>query len=205
MILKSILASAVAVAVLGNVSAAVFLTSGASTASDPLNAGSAAVIFYAGSTAYTIDSLGVFAPTGTENLTVSLWVEGSGSPVRSITIPTGSPDGTGFVYATIPSYLTAANGHYALAVTGYTTTGIGDTDAPYLDGPAAYNGALQSAVAGIFGWDGATNPYNFSSTTSSRFTIASFTATPVPEPEVYASIAGLALVGFGLYRRQVRK
>lgn len=204
MILKSILASTAALAVLGNVSAAVFVTSGASTASDTANAGTSGVIFYANS-AYSIDTLGVFAPTGTENLTVSLWVEGDVSPVRSITIPTGSPDGTGFVYATIPSYITSLGGHYGLTVTGYTTTGIGDTDAPYNDGAASYNGTLQNAVAGVFNWTPGTNPYSASSTTSSRFTIASFTTTPVPEPEVYASIAGLALVGFGLYRRQARK
>ena len=65
--LKSILAGAAAVAVLGNVSAAVFVTglSGSPTASNSADAGHVAYLFYTStSVAYSIDSLGVYAPTG---------------------------------------------------------------------------------------------------------------------------------------------
>lgn len=52
-----------------------------------------------------------------------------------------------------------------------------------------------------------TNPWASLTTDlgEARLTTASFKTAAVPEPEVYATVAGLMLVGFGLYRRQVSK
>ena len=213
MILKSILAGAAAAAVLGNISAAVFVTSAGSTAGSTAadNAGKVGVIWYANSV-YNIDSLGVFAPAGsqTDTLTVTLWQEGNPTALRSVDIDTSAtaPDSNGFIYASIPSFTTTVggSGHYGLTVSGYSANKIADNLAPISNSPVAYNSSLYSALSGIVNWSGTGNVYSsggFNDPT--RFTFASFTTTPVPEPEVYASIAGLALVGFGLYRRQIRK
>ena len=215
MILKSILTGAAVVAVLGNVSAAVFVTglsgSPAASSTSADYAGKVSVIFYGSSTPYNIDALGVYAPAGsqTDTLTVSLWQENVPAPLRSVSIDTSAttPDSNGFIYANIASFTTAGtSGHYALTVTGYSVNKIGDSLAPSTDPSVAYDNSLYTAISGIINWNGTANPYasgGFNDAT--RFTFASFTTSPVPEPEVYASIAGLALVGFGLYRRQIRK
>ncbi len=207
--LKSILAGAAAVAVLGNVSAAVFVTSAGSTAGNSANAGAVSLIWYSPSATFDISSLGVFAPTGgSDVLTVSLWTEGAGSPTRTVSIDTstGTPDSNGFLYSSVPTFTTAPSGHYALTVSGYVSNQIGDRLGT--DATVNYDASLYTAISGILNWDGSTNPYlNSNYIDPTRFSFASFggSLTPVPEPEVYASIAGLALVGYGLFRRQARK
>lgn len=88
-------------------------------------------------------------------------------------------------------------------MTGYNgTQKFGDN----LAGDAAPVYAFANAFQGDFHWSGSGNPLVGAEYIGNhRYTIASFTTAAVPEPEVYATVAGLMLVGFGLYRRQVSK
>ena len=140
-------------------------------------------------------------------MTVQLWKEGDSSPLRTVDISSGVADSNGFVYSNLSSGYTVSLGeHLAIQVIGYSSNKIGDSSG-FSDPSPSFDGSLTSALVTTLGVDGVANPYTFTSTfpSNNRYTFASFTTTPVPEPEVYASIAGLALVGYGLFRRQVRK
>ncbi|HTH48598.1 MAG TPA: hypothetical protein VMB21_13885 [Candidatus Limnocylindria bacterium] len=208
--LKTILAASAAIAALGTASAAVFVTGHTGTVNDSntASAGTVGIEFFPHQDGVVIDTLGVFAPNGTGGATlqISLWDASGSTALATVGISgtSSDADSDGFIYASITPVSVAQNNPYMLAVTGYTTSGIGDETLG--DATPTYNNVVTWVISSYF-WDGGSgNPeLSKNNPTSSRFTVASFTTSAVPEPEVYASVAGLALVGYGLYRRQVRK
>ena len=101
--------------------------------------------------------------------------------------------------ASLPTYTIAANISYALSVSGY---GAGNQIGAVGDPAVSYPSASQRVD---LGFDGVGNPYHDGawSAPGGFRGIASFSTvlSTVPEPETYAMLAGLGLVGFGLYRR----
>ncbi len=184
-----------ALAVLSQASAATFTTSapanGAAT-------GDYNIAFQAAGGA-TVWALGAYNSGGggslTDPLTVSLWQFG-GSLLASTTI-SGSGDGSigSFVYNNVVTPVALTDGSfYTLSVQGFTA------GTPYNNVTAGtFNGALNSIVLGGVGF-GPGGTFN----DNPPFAAGDFSTVPfapVPEPETYAMLAGLGLVGFGLYRR----
>ena len=200
---KNILNGVVAIAALTlgvQLSAATFVTAtGGSATGAPQND---IYTLFTAVGATSVDSLGVFVPAGFfgDTLTVSLW--NSTTLLATTSISSGTPDGTGFVYKPLASSAILTGGVvYGLTVQGYTTAKVGDAgSAP--DTAFTVNVGL---VSGVFDgtYTGGGNPFGNTTVANfpARYTTASFEASPVPEPETYAMLAGLGLVGFGLYRR----
>ena len=166
---------------------------------------------------YTVAKLGVYAPLGLaigETVTVSLWDGGPSLPFSSSSAALGSVsftsaddslprDSSGYVYKSLVSNISlSASGNYGLTARGWTTTKI---DASNVGGPVPTYG-LNSAIVDLYSvTDTVGNPFSTGasgySTASTILSLASFQTAAVPEPETYAMLAGLGLVGFGLYRR----
>lgn len=197
--MKTTLSTLSALALLCQASAATFVTSAEATGSAT---GGYSVVFQS-SGATSIAALGVYnsGATGTlsDTLTVTLF-NFTGSAVASATV-TGSGDGSigSFVYNNLPSPVTlVAGNYYTLAVSGFTAT------TPYNNVTSAtFDGSLIGG-SGYGGGDSFTSGVPTNYTPGSAFAAGNFSTTavsPVPEPETYAMLAGLGLVGFGLYRR----
>lgn len=101
---------------------------------------------------------------------------------------------------TSPVFLPA--GSYGLLVTSSTLAGPDQIGIAQLgDGLPTFTTG-QGVVATSALGDAVGGPLASPSIADRRFKIANFTFTPVPEPETYAMIAGLGLVGFGLWRKR---
>ena len=211
---KNLLLSVAALGLLSQASAAVFVTSAGTTANGTQagvghNPDTLFIAFSLNAPGQVVSSLGVFAgdvDSGTHTFAttmhVSLWSE-HGGLLSSANITSGTVQG-GFVYGGIsPVALTTDN--YALVVTGFSATDKFGDQQFTPDTHPVYNGfasfAQEASYSGV-GNPFASVAYNIG---ANRVTLASFTSTAVPEPEVFATVAGVMLVGFGLYRRQVSK
>ena len=228
--MKYLSAVALVVASLNQAAAANFVTNtGSLTATG--GADSAKFVGFTLDTSVTATQLGVYVGTGslTDTVSVTLWEGGAGGLFNSsngaiVTLSIGpgdgAADGDGYIYKAIPGGQLLTGGDastrvaYAIKVTGRSVNGIGDVATG--DAQPSYSNfttpELQDLrrTGGVYGGTG--NPYEGgfgagfalnSSNNDHNLNIASFstTPTPVPEPETYAMLAGLGLVGFGLYRR----
>lgn len=199
--MKSTLSTLSALAVICQASAATFVTSAPATGS----ATGDYTTLWEASGATSIAALGAYnsGSTGTVGnpLTVSLF-NFSGSLIASVVV-SGSGDGAigSFVYKNLDTPVVLSGGsYYTLSVSGFT-------------GAAPYNNITLGSFAGAFigggGYVGGPVFGNgggggFTEGNPSSFAAGSFSTTAVsavPEPETYAMLAGLGLVGFGLYRR----
>ena len=192
---KLTLSTLSALALICQASAATFVTSSEATGAAT---GAFANAFGLVSGTVTINTLGAYdsgaSATLADPLTVTLWIFGSATPLRQVTIPAGAVSPVGnFVYSPItPIVLDAAN-YYAITVEGFTVT------TPFNKiTPAVFDTTLFNLISGSEYTTG--NPYDNYGTTPA-YGAGSFQTAPVPEPETYAMMAGLGLVGFGLYRR----
>jgi hypothetical protein len=217
---SSVIAS---VAALSHVSAQVFVTSSDSSANSFVinEADQVAILFGGGSfgggsSSITVTELGAFSP-GTDgtsvdfggNLTVTLWQSGVSSPLASVSIGGGTIDGN-FVYKSVtPVTIDTLHNNYALTVVGWNGVDIDYGKVPNESAPT-YDSAYAYYQDYHYTGTTATNPWasldtGYGTAGTGVFTLGSINTTAVPEPEVYAALTGLALVGFGLYRRQVAK
>lgn len=205
---------AVAVAGLYQASAAVFVTNTGSLTATGGSANNTAISFQVTS-ALTVGSLGAYVPGGFsgDTLTVSLWQGGASDPfasssaaLASTVISSGTPDSTGYVYAGVSSVSLVPGTFYAITVSGRVSTQNGNA----ADNVPTFN--LVSTVLDLVkigGGDFTGNPFaggngigfNAINVNTTHFNSGSFSTAAVPEPETYAMLAGLGLVGFGLYRR----
>lgn len=138
----------------------------------------------------------------TGSITVSIWAQGNATPLASATVNNASDLVSGYRYTPIAA-ITLAPGTYYVGATGFADpdlfawTEIGD-DPPTYTGTYVtqtedrFNNASNTSLQQLFGGFAA----------GGSLAAASFQFTPVPEPETYAMIAGLGLVGFGLWRRR---
>jgi hypothetical protein len=199
--MKSTLSTLAGLALISQVSAATFVTSAPATGTA---IGSTATYFQLTSPT-TIEALGAYnsGSTGTlgNPLTVQLFALATGDTVVRETTISGSGDGQigAFVYKNLLTPVTLAVGLYAIGVSGFSVA------APYNDVTAATFDGSVGIVVGTSGFTLNVAPFNNTPYTSA-FAVGSYSTTPVgvtpvPEPETYAMLAGLGLVGFGLYRR----
>lgn len=123
----------------------------------------------------------------------------SATPLASATITSSSPVVDNYAWQTLGSSVYLAPGSYGLLATSVTLAGgdlIGSSDGL----PTFTTG--QNVVATPVLGDAVGGAFASPSINLRRFKIANFEFTPVPEPETYAMIAGLGLVGFGLWRKR---
>lgn len=151
-----------------------------------------------------VSSLGAYDYLGdgiVGSLTVSLW--DSVGQLATTTVTSASALNGNFAYTAIAPVALSA-GTYFIGVTGFTATDrFGEVNA---DGPVTYS--TGNNVAREFDIRGAGADLNLlalGGNPDNSFKVASFAFTPVPEPETYAMVAGLGLVGFGLWRRRQAK
>ena len=128
----------------------------------------------------------------------------SASPVvgATATITSSSAVSGNYAWESLGSSVFLAPGSYGLLATSVTLAG-GDligTDFNTDGLPTFTTG--QSVVATPLLGDAVGGSLASPSISLRRFKIANFEFTPVPEPETYAMIAGLGLVGFGLWRKR---
>jgi hypothetical protein len=131
------------------------------------------------------------------SLTVSLWdFDGqlATATVGAVSILNGN-----FAYTAITP-IVLGPGTYFVGVTGYTEVDrFGEVNA---DGAVTYDtGNNVERAWDIRGLGSDLNLLILGGNVDNSFKVASFAFTPVPEPETYAMVAGLGLVGFGLWRR----
>ncbi len=126
----------------------------------------------------------------------------SASPIASATIDSTSTVSGNYAWETLGSTVYLAPGSYGILATSVTLAG-GDligTDFNSDGLPTFTTG--QNVVATPALGDAVGGTLASPSISVRRFKIANFEFTPVPEPETYAMIAGLGLVGFGLWRKR---
>lgn len=208
---KNLFLAAVALSASTQLGAATFITVSSQTADANPSAGYAFLFNAKTGSAQSVDSLAVYVPAGSasgETLVVSLW-NASGVIATSTFSPLTANSGDGFAYSAPSVPVTLVPGaKYALTVSGYTSSLVGYAfGSPFVT--PSFNAAIGTAPYDISGFTGFnSNPVlaGFPNANSpAQFTFASLATSPVPEPETYAMMAGLGLLGFGLYRRQVRK
>jgi hypothetical protein len=156
-----------------------------------------------------VTSLGAFsgfAPFGggvDGSLTVTIFSELSGAVVGTTVVDSSSTFANGFYYTAVtPTFLPAGN--YAISVSGYVS---GSSDVfGYVPSAQAPTYSTENVVHGYDVFFGANNHNFFLGTeivpAGDAVKAGSFGFTPVPEPETYAMVAGLGLIGFGLWRRR---
>jgi len=129
-------------------------------------------------------------------LTVQVFAFGGAQQGPTTTV-TGFEDGSiaGFVYKNLASPINLTAGYYTIAVSGFTAT------TPYNDVTAATFDSVITQFGSEGGQNVAGNSATFNSNNIAAGSFSTVAVTPVPEPETYAMLAGLGLVGFGLYRR----
>jgi hypothetical protein len=203
-----ILASLAALTFVSQACAAIFVTSsGSTTGGTSAGIANGSALMFTATSSVSVTDLGVFAPFvgNFPTLTVTLWKQGVVAPIATADISGGTRE-SNFIYASVSGSL-VAGANYALAVTGYNgTVSFGDT--AHADSAPVYSAAIGTFNHNYEYTGGVgTNPWASFTTDlgEARLTTASFKTAAVPEPEVYATVAGLMLVGFGLYRRQVSK
>jgi PEP-CTERM motif len=128
----------------------------------------------------------------------------SASPITgaSATITSASTVSANYAWETLgaPVYLPA--GRYGLLATSVTLGGSDMIGNAFLgDGLPTFTSGFDVVATPLLG-DAVGGPLSTPSIDNRRFKIANFEFTPVPEPETYAMIAGLGLVGFGLWRKR---
>ncbi len=126
----------------------------------------------------------------------------SPSPIASATITSSSPVSGNYAWQSLGSSVFLAPGSYGLLATSVTLAG-GDFIGTAFNGdglPTFTSG--QNVVATPVLGDAVGGSLASPAIDLRRFKIANFEFTPVPEPETYAMIAGLGLVGFGLWRKR---
>ena len=124
------------------------------------------------------------------------------SPITSATITSANPVSGNYAWQTLGSPVYLAPGSYGILVSSVTLAG-GDSVGTTFNGdglPTFTSG--QGVVATSALGDAVGGPLASPSIDARRFKLANFEFTPVPEPETYAMIAGLGLVGFGLWRKR---
>jgi hypothetical protein len=183
--------------------------------SDPANGNANAIIFQVNST-ISLTSLGGYnagnGGTLGGTLNVTLWQKDNGLPydggtatqLGSVAV-SGAGDFVNGDYTYKNVSFTLSPGIYAIQVQGFNG-GVGmfggaggDTQPTYetTSGLVTYKGDLAfSSASG--------NPFP-GSVVLTTYNIGSFGFTAVPEPQTYAAAFGLALVGFGLWRRTASK
>jgi len=126
----------------------------------------------------------------------------SASPLASATITSASTPNGFYAWETLGSAVFLPAGSYGLLATSVTLAG-GDSFGNQFnsDGLPTFTTG-QNVVATPALGDAVGGSLASPSIDVRRFKIANFEFTPVPEPETYAMIAGLGLVGFGLWRKR---
>ena len=211
--MKSTLSTLCMLAGLSSASAAAFSISNPGSITANGGSGNLVATAFDLSENQTATQLGVYAPGGiiVDTLVVSLWSGGtlgtyssSSAALATVTFnpATYSVNAAGYVFLPISSVSLFTTQDYALSVSGY---GVGPGSRNQIgfgggDPTPLYSGATAQID---LAWDGVGNPYHDAAYNSAGngHNIASFSTTPVPEPETCAMLAGLGLVGFGLYRR----
>lgn len=197
--MKSTISTIAALALISQASAATFVTSAPATGSATGNTAT----YFNITSGFTVAALGAYNSGATGNvaspLTVQLFAANTGNTVLAQTVISGSGDGQigSFVYNNLASPLTFPAGLYAIGVAGFTGS------APYNNVTEATFDPAVSIHVGTTGFTLNVGPYDNTPYTLG-FAAGSYSTTalaPVPEPETYAMLAGLGLVGFGLYRR----
>ena len=126
----------------------------------------------------------------------------SASPITSATITSSSPVSGNYAWQTLGSSVFLAPGSYGILATSVTLAG-GDSIGTAFNGDGLPTFTTsQSVVATPTLGDAVGGSLASPSIDFRRLKIANFEFTPVPEPETYAMIAGLGLVGFGLWRKR---
>lgn len=126
----------------------------------------------------------------------------SAIPNASATITSSSGVAGFYAWESLASPLYLPAGQYGILVSSVTLGGTDRIGTTFLgDGLPTFTSG-QSVVATPNLGDAVGGPLSSPSIDFRRFKIANFDFTPVPEPETYAMIAGLGLVGFGLWRKR---
>jgi len=126
----------------------------------------------------------------------------SASPIASATINSSSPVAGFYAWTSLGSAVYLPAGQYGILVSSVTLGGTDQIGSNLLgDGVPTFTSG-QGVVATALLGDAVGGPLADPSIDNRRFKIANFDFTPVPEPETYAMIAGLGLVGFGLWRKR---
>ena len=198
------LLSAVAVlALAGSTQAAVFATSSASTSVGPTSPGQhVGHLFTVGASPLSVTHLGGFdaaAVGGTGLVNVNLW-NSSGAIVASVQVTYDGSDDYSFAALGSPVVLSAGQ-QYFVGVGGPNGAFAGAEGATFAGSPTDY-----TVTNDVFYPNGQTPVIGLGSDLPAGFYASgNFQYTVVPEPETYAMIAGLGLVGFGLWRRRQAK
>jgi hypothetical protein len=155
-----------------------------SSSNNPLNAGTSAQV-------------GIFSYAGP-------LYSGSFTAIPAATATINSSSSVSGFYAwqnlASPVYLPA--GQYGILVSSVTLGGTDGVGSAFLgDGLPTFTSGQGVVATPILG-DAVGGSLASPSIDLRRFKIANFDFTPVPEPETYAMIAGLGLVGFGLWRKR---
>ena len=164
-----------------------------------------------------ITAVSAYADGGTLGSSVNVQIRDYNNTLLGGTVVTTSSPVVGSVWATetLGSPLTLSAGTYSISGFGTFSFDFGNsTHATYSGGGAvtAYDNYYdsgspsQSVIFAGTGTAALPNPgAGFTALGDPKLSVVNFDFTPVPEPSTYALVGGLALVGFGLYRRQVSK
>ena len=126
----------------------------------------------------------------------------SAIPNATATITSSSSVAGFYAWESLASPLYLPAGQYGILVSSVSLGGSDSIGSAFLgDGLPTFTSG-QSVVATPNLGDAVGGPLSGPSIDFRRFKIANFDFTPVPEPETYAMIAGLGLVGFGLWRKR---
>ena len=124
------------------------------------------------------------------------------SPITSATITSANPVSGNYAWQTLGAPVYLAPGSYGLLVSSVTLAGGDSVGTTFLgDGLPTFTSGAGVVATSALG-DAVGGPLSAPSIDLRRFKVANFEFTPVPEPETYAMIAGLGLVGFGLWRKR---
>lgn len=124
------------------------------------------------------------------------------SPITSATITSANPVSGNYAWQTLGAPVYLAPGSYGLLVSSVTLGGGDSVGTTFLgDGLPTFTSGADVVATPALG-DAVGGPLSAPSIDLRRFKVANFEFTPVPEPETYAMIAGLGLVGFGLWRKR---
>lgn len=123
------------------------------------------------------------------------------SPVVSANITSASAASGNYAWESVGStYL--APGFYGILASSITLAGGDSVGSAFLgDSLPTFNSGNNVNGGPLLG-DAVGGTLSTPSIDNRRFKLVNFEFTPVPEPETYAMIAGLGLVGFGLWRRR---